>query len=951
MRVGDYQLDNTHPIRGDARALSPRLVQVSLPLSDEEKPIRLALWRATDRSYKQASEALTRVRTNVAAKVQDENPAPDFSREDKEEHSGSTASYSLDTPAWEARLRRVSAVFSGDPLVLRSQVSLTVEADNRYYINSEGSQIVTGGVGARIFIQGVTKAEDGMELPLYTSYFATSPDGLPDERQLTAEARAMVDLLARLRKAPLVEPFSGPAILSGRAAGVFFHEIFGHRVEGNRQRNADDGQTFTSRVGHPVLPAFLSVAFDPTVKKVGDIELMGHYLYDDQGVKAQRVTVVDKGVLKTFLLDRAPLKSFPKSNGHGRAEPGFLPVSRQSNLQVESSKAVSRDQLMNQLRDEARRQGKPFGLLFDNIEGGFTTTGRGSPNAFNVLPNVVYRIYTDGREPELVRGVDLIGTPLVGVRQDHRDRRSDRRVQRCLRRRKRRRARVGLVAVAARQRSRSAEEDTVAGNAPDSAGAAGGEKIMRQSAQGFSRCRFAALFVLHPSAQESPTLSAMQDEMKRSMAELRMKGEAAPYYIAYEVLDRTMSDVSGRLGAIVENPPRRTRTLRVEVRVGDYTFDSSRFVVQGFGGGAGLSGETVIAPLDDDYDAMRREIWLTTDAAYKRAITMFARKKAAFQNRTASDPIPDFSQEPPVETMLPAIAVRQPDRAVRILARVQQASAVFAAHPDVDLSEVSISQIHGTRYYLNSEGFKTVAPIQLTSLTMYGEAQAGDGMPVRQTFTEVGRTLADLPPAAELIARARQIATDVDAARVAPIGEEFAGPVLIDGIGGAQFVAETLVQMMQARRPPDAENPRMGQAPSSPFLNRTGLRVMADAFNASDTPSLTQFEGKPLAGSYAVDDEGMRAKDVTLVEKGRLAALLTSRVPQKNFARSNGHGRANTVLAGVFQIESAEAIPATELKEKYIALLKAQDKTFGYIVRGVRSDGQGGSPAQASTRS
>ena len=413
VRVGDYQLDNTHPIRGDARALSPRLVQVSLPMSDDEKPIRLALWRATDRSYKQASEALTRVRTNVAAKVQDENPAPDFSREDKQEHTTDTVTYSLDTSAWEARLRRVSAVFSEDPLVLRSQVSLTVDADNRYYINSEGSRIVSGGLGSRIFIQGVTKAEDGMELPLYTSYFATSPDRLPDESKLIAEARAMVDLLARLRGAPVVQPFSGPAILSGRAAGVFFHEIFGHRVEGNRQRNADDGQTFSSRVGQPVLPAFLSVSFDPTVKNVGNIELMGHYLYDDQGVKAQRVTVVDSGVLKAFLLDRAPLRNFSRSNGHGRAEPGFLPVSRQSNLQVESSKSVSREQLMNRLRDEARRQGKPFGLLFDNIEGGFTTTGRGSPNAFNVLPNVVYRIYTDGRDPELVRGVDLIGTPLA----------------------------------------------------------------------------------------------------------------------------------------------------------------------------------------------------------------------------------------------------------------------------------------------------------------------------------------------------------------------------------------------------------------------------------------------------------------------------------------------------------------------------------------------------------
>jgi len=414
VRVGDYELDNTHPIRGDARAMSPRLVQVSLPLTDDEQPIRLALWRATDRGYKQASEALTRVRTNVAAKVQDENPAADFSREDRQEHTEPPAAYSLDTQAWEARLRRVSAVFTDDPLVLRSQVSLSVEADNRYYVNSEGSQIVTGDVNCRIFIQGVTKAEDGMELPLYTSYFATSPAGLPDEQKLLAEARAMVGLLARLRNAPVVDPYSGPAILSGRAAGVFFHEIFGHRVEGNRQRHADDGQTFTSRVGQLVLPGFLSVSFDPTVEKAGDVELMGHYLYDDQGVRAQRVTVVDKGVLKTFLLDRAPLKSFPRSNGHGRAEPGFLPVSRQSNLQVESTKAASREQLIEQLREEAFRQGKPFGLLFDNIEGGFTTTGRGSANAFNVLPNVVYRIYTDRRrEPELVRGVDLIGTPLA----------------------------------------------------------------------------------------------------------------------------------------------------------------------------------------------------------------------------------------------------------------------------------------------------------------------------------------------------------------------------------------------------------------------------------------------------------------------------------------------------------------------------------------------------------
>ena len=383
------------------------------------------------------------------------------------------------------------------------------------------------------------------------------------------------------------------------------------------------------------------------------------------------------------------------------------------------------------------------------------------------------------------------------------------------------------------------------------------------------------------------------------------------------------------------------------MRVGDYTFDSSRFVVQGFGGGGNLMGETVLAPLDDDYDAMRRELWMTTDTAYKRAINLFARKKAAFQNRTTSDPIADFSKEAPVETRLPLL--QPPDTSQRrdAATRVQLASAVFAlpSSVDIDVSEVAITQIHGTRYYLNSDGFETVAPIQVAALTMYAEAQAGDGMPVRETFSIVEGTVHDLPTAADLTARARELAARVTAARVAPIGEEFAGPVLLEGEGGAQFIAETLVPMMQARRPPDAENPRMMQASSSPFLNRTGLRVLADAFVVSDTPSLKQFDGKNVAGSYFVDDEGMRAKDVTLVDKGRLVTLLTSRTPQKNFLQSNGHGRAGTVLAGVFQVESLQAIAAAELKAKFLALLKAQDKTFGYIVRGVRPDVQGGASA------
>jgi TldD protein len=413
VRVGDYTFDNTHPLRGDGNSNGPRITRVNLPLTDSEAPIRLELWRGTDRAYRQAAEALTRARTNAAAKIQDGEPAPDFSREEPQVHVDPATTYAMDLPGWEGRLRRLSAPFTEDPLIFHSDVSLSVEATNRYYINSEGSRIATGELFCRIMIQAATKAADGMELPLYSSFFSRTVDGLPSEDALLAEVRSMIALLGRLRSAPLVDPFSGPAILSGRAAGVFFHEIFGHRVEGHRQRSADDAQTFAKRVGQSVLPPFLSVVFDPTRRMRGATELHGFYQYDDEGVKARPVTVVDKGILQTFLLGRAPLQRFPRSNGHGRAQAGFVPVSRQSNLMVEANKSVSADRLIEMLKEEARRQGKPFGLLFDNIEGGFTFTNRSTPNAFNVLPNVVYRVYADGRPLELVRGVDLIGTPLA----------------------------------------------------------------------------------------------------------------------------------------------------------------------------------------------------------------------------------------------------------------------------------------------------------------------------------------------------------------------------------------------------------------------------------------------------------------------------------------------------------------------------------------------------------
>jgi predicted Zn-dependent protease len=216
-----------------------------------------------------------------------------------------------------------------------------------------------------------------------------------------------------MQKAPTVEPFTGPAILRGKASGVFFHEIFGHRIEGHRQKNETEGQTFTKKVGQSVLPDFISVYDDPSMELFNGKPLNGFYPYDDEGVKSERVTVVDKGILKNFLMSRSPVAGFKRSNGHGRRQHGNDIVSRQANLIVESSKSVPFAELKKMLIDECKKQGKPWGLVFEDISGGFTMTMRFLPQSFKVQPLKVWRVYTDGRPDELVRGVDIVGTPLT----------------------------------------------------------------------------------------------------------------------------------------------------------------------------------------------------------------------------------------------------------------------------------------------------------------------------------------------------------------------------------------------------------------------------------------------------------------------------------------------------------------------------------------------------------
>ncbi len=413
VRLGDSQLDNTH---GDHRGSAVNSMQ--LPLVDDRQALARSLWLATNTGYGNALDNYLRVKTEAQVRAKEEDTSPDFSKEAPQVAIDKPAPpVVVDRAAWEKRAADLSRLFREFPDVYQNVVALSVQNETDYFASSEGSRVIAPHMQARLVIFAVTRADDGMDLFRDQTFEAETIDGLPAQPQLESAIRQLGQSLEALRKAPITEPFDGPAILSGRASAVFFHEVLGHRLEGQRQRGDEEGQTFTKDIGKDVLPSFLSVADDPTRTTYDKTWLSGSYTYDDEGQKAQRVELIQDGVLKTFLMSRLPIASFSESNGHGRAQTGRMPTGRQGNLIVTSTRSEPEADLRKQLIDEAKKQGKPYGLYFEDISSGFAVTTRTSPQAFQVIPLVVWRVYVDGRPDELVRGVSVVGTPLAAMKR------------------------------------------------------------------------------------------------------------------------------------------------------------------------------------------------------------------------------------------------------------------------------------------------------------------------------------------------------------------------------------------------------------------------------------------------------------------------------------------------------------------------------------------------------
>ena len=960
VRVGDQRMDNTREIRGDRDmdfGLS-FLISVPLSLDDDSQSIAQTLWRETERAYKDAVKKYTKVKTSKSLAVEAEDKSDDYSDITPEQYYEKPVSFSdfnFDIPQWEQKLKNYTELFAKEKDIADGSAGVSFAITRKYFVSSEGSSIVQNATGARLFVSADTQAEDGMQMPLYESYFAFIPDQLPDDEAIMKDINRIKTTLLALRDAPVVDAFTGPAILSNEAAGVFFHEIFGHRVESYRMKNESDAQTFKKKVGEVVLHPDITVIFDPTIKEYKGNLLNGSYIFDDEGVRGQRVVAIENGVMKDFLTTRKPIEGFEKSNGHARAASGYQPVSRQSNLIVETSNPYTNAQLRNMLIEEAKKQGKEFGYYFGNVRGGFTMTGRFFPNSFNVTPLEVYRIYVDGRPDELVRGVDLVGTPLAMFSQ--------------------------IEGVG----------DTP-GNFAGTCGAESGGVP--------AGCCSPALFVklietqrkeknqnlapvlekpyqetVFTSDFETVVFKAMEDEMQRNLGQLAIEDLEKPYYISYLVSDAQTATIESALGGIITSKTEPARSLQTEVLVGSHQRNNLNFQE----GSDGVSIRMILGgaeksdlPIENDYNALCRALWATTDEAYKDAARTYNAKNAAIVQQNLSEKelnLPDFSTIP-VQTV--KIDSKREEIDLKKLEDLsKELSNLFIDFPDFIQSKVTFSVFQADAYYLNSEGVKYKQPYTLVALKASARTVATNGEPLQDEYTLFVNRLEQLPSEKELKKQIKEMASLLNQLRTAPVVEDiFTGAVLFEGEAVGEIISQAFFGssngLTAVRKPIEDKSSSIpffafmgGGSNENKYDALIGKSVIDKNLSINAIDRTQSFEGVSLIGAYEVDAEGVSVKDKTpLVTDGVLQTLLSDRIPTHGVAQSNGHkrlvlidGLASKLAPGVIEVTAKKTVSADKMKKQLINMAKKKGFEYAYIVRKIGSSAPIGDDVESITAS
>ncbi|HVP41911.1 MAG TPA: metallopeptidase TldD-related protein, partial [Terriglobales bacterium] len=442
-------------------------------------------------------------------------------------------------------------------------------------------------------------------------------------------------------------------------------------------------------------------------------------------------------------------------------------------------------------------------------------------------------------------------------------------------------------------------------------------------------------------AQDDVVLKAMRDEMARTVSQLRLHDMDKPYFVAYRVKELESASVSASLGSLTQSRPNRMRFLSVELRVGDYSLDNGNFLsTTSFSGGMSRMFRSIEqVPLDDNYLEIRRQLWLATDAEYKKALEDLAGKRAALQTRKETEHIADFSKEEP-ETLFVARKAAPMDLAgLEKLAR--EVSAIFKAMPDIYQSGVAIEFQNSYVRYVNSEGTSFTQAEPMLKIDVRAETQAANGQPIRDSIHLWAHSPSELPKTEQIAGRARELGARLARLRAAEPIETYNGPVLFEGEAAAEIFAQAFAPGLLATRMPMSDEPRfemyfdqlarrMGGAS---FLDKLGGRIMPDFLDVTDNPKLTEYAGTALMGSYRLDDDGVPGRETKLVEKGILKTLLTTRTPVRTIARSSGNRRGMGPAPSNLIVTARNSSPEDQLRKELLRRVTQRGMGYGIVVR------------------
>jgi predicted Zn-dependent protease len=931
MRVGNYESDNSHEIResdyGSYRDL--RVEAQYIPYEENLQALKTAIWLQLDGLYKNDIQIYEQIKANLAVKVEQEDKSPDFSEEKVANHYEAPVLWenlNIDPKVLEGKVKKYSKIFSENKDVVDGIAYFSTSVARKIFIDTEGREIAENAVSLQLVLSAEALADDGMFLPLQKTWMAFSLAELPSDEEVVQAAREISETLSALKKAPVVESFTGPAILSPEASGVFFHEIFGHRVEGTRLKQENDAQTFKKKIGEQVLPKHLSITFDPTIQYYRNKPLAGNYAFDDEGIPAQKVEVVKDGILRNFLMSRTPIEGFAHSNGHGRGQTGADPVARQSNMIVESSQKLSEEELLKKLRKEAKAQKKEYAYYFKEVSGGFTTTNRYTPNAFNVTPLIVYKIYTDGRPNELVRGVDLVGTPLAMFSQ----------IEACGEKYSIFNgvcgAESGSVPVACiapallvkqietQKRAKSQTQPPLLSK-PESNG-------------------------LKPGLEEEDILaSAIKKEVDRSLNELKIEGLQSPFFIAYTLGDIKQLQVSASHGSLFASDLFHRRGSAARLLIGDYDCSDENF--EGSTGGA--SGYDGTPCLDNNETGIRYTVWKDLDAIYKNAAETYEQKLSAIKqlNIPAKDlELPDWDKTPSV--VMNALPRKKIDlNKSRYEEYVKAASEVFKDYSEILTSSASIQLTDALVYFYNTEQTEFRYPLSSVLFAAGVSAKTDEGEDLTSSFDLTFAHPDELPSIEDIRNQCRRLAEKlIEKVKAPKIEESYAGPVLFENLAVVSafysnfFYGE--ISLIANRKPITPSGISYGGNGLEEMMNK---RITAKEISIEDWTGTPEYKGVKLLGYAPVDGQGViPPAKLTLVENGILKTLLSDRVPTPKVQHSNGHALLSSSLnssitAGVVRMTDTRTKSREELKNELLKLAEEEGYEHAYIVREVTNGG------------